>query len=24
MKKYHQEFSVSYCKSFGSDILPTH
>ena len=24
MKKYRQEFSVSYCKSFGSDVLPTH
>jgi len=24
MKQYHQEFSVSHCKSFGSDTLPTH
>jgi len=22
MKKYNEEISVSYCKSFGSDVLP--
>jgi len=24
MKKCHQEFCISYCKSFRSDVLPTH